>query len=66
MSHRDLYDVQRPAYNDMIRDVRHFHDNYSKLLESVTMPGTSSEMIIIFTASAALYAWVIVLINVFF
>ena len=48
MSHRDVYDVQRPAYNDMIRDDHLLHDNDSKLFESVTMPGTFSEMMIIF------------------
>ena len=48
MSHRDVYDVQRPAYNDPIHDDRLLHDNDSKLLESVTTSGTFSEMMIIF------------------
>ena len=54
ITHSTHYDTQHPAYQDIIHDHTLIHDPYNCLLDSITRPGTYSELIILYAASAAL------------
>ena len=54
ITHSTHYNTQHPAYQDIIHDHTIIHDPYNCLLDSITRPGTYSELIILYAASAAL------------
>ena len=55
ITHATHYDTLHPAYQDIIHDYTLINDPYTCLLDSITRPGTYSEMMIIFAASATLF-----------
>ena len=54
ITHAAHYDTQHPTYHDIISDPTLFHDPYTCQLDSITRPGTYSEFMTLYVASAAL------------
>ena len=53
------YNTQHPAYQDIIHDNTLIGDPYNCLLESITRPGTDSEIMTIYDAASAALAVVL-------
>ena len=54
ITHSTHYDTQHPAYQDIIHDHTLIHDPYNCLLDSITRPGTYSQLIILYAAKVLL------------